>query len=154
MKLHNLKKLIVRPLATILHALFAVALAGGCASQPEDIGAQSVAHHQFRDLDCAETVREIRRVDDRGEDLYKVLHEAASTDAGQMVLGLTIFWPALLLLEGGDGAEAAEYGRLQGEHRELITEAARKNCDMSSLPTDPFYERMKEWRKEQNRQSR
>ena len=70
-----------------------------------------------------------------------------------MALGLIFFWPALLFLEGGAGAEAAEYGRLQGEHRELMAEAARKNCDMSSLPTDPFCERMKEWRKEQNQKS-
>ena len=153
MKPHNLKKLIVRPLATVIHALFAVALAGGCASQPDDIGAQSVPHHQYRDLDCAETIRGIRRVDNRGEDLYKVLYEEASADAGQMAVGLILFWPALLFLEGGDGAEAAEYGRLQGEHRELMAEAARKNCDLSSLSADPFYERMKEWRKEQNRKS-
>lgn len=150
----KLKNLIARPLAMVIHALFAVALAGGCATQPDKIGAQSVPHHQFRDLDCAEVIREIRRVDNRGEDLYKVLYEEASTDEGQVAVGLILFWPALLLLEGGDGAEAAEYGRLQGEHRELMAEATRKNCDLSSLPSDPFYERMKEWRKEQNRKSR
>ena len=134
-------------------ALSALLLASGCATQPDDIAAQSVPHHQFRALECTEVIREIQRVDNRGEDLYKALYDKASGDAGQMLLGLTVFWPALLLLEGGDGAEAAEYGRLQGEHRELMTEAARKNCDMSSVPVEPFYERMEEWRKEQSRSS-
>ena len=149
MNQHHTLNLIARPLVAV--ALSAL-LAGGCATAPEDIGAQSVAHHQFRALECGEIILEIQRVDKRGEDLYKVLHEKASADTGQMVIGLTVFWPALLLLEGGDGAEASEYGRLQGEHRELTLEAARKNCDISSLPTEPFYDRMEEWRREQNRQ--
>ena len=88
----------------------------------------------------------------RGKNIYKVLHEKVSTNAAQVAIGLIIFWPALLILEGRYGVEATEYGRLQDEHRELITEAARKNCDMSSLPTKPFYERMEEWRKEQQKQ--
>ena len=141
-----------RPVRSLFAFAQAALLAGGCAPQPDDIRAQSVPHHQFRKLECAEIIREIQRVETRGEDIYKVLHEKASTDATQMAIGLIIFWPTLLLLEGGDGVEAAEYGRLQGEHRELITESARKNCDISSLPTKPFYERMEEWRKEQQKQ--
>lgn len=133
-------KLPVRPLAA---AALTVALlsAAGCASHPHSIEAQSVSNHQFRHLECAEVIQEIQRVDNRGEALHKSLSKEAYWDEGQMFLGLTIFWPALLLLEGGDSPEAAEYARLKGEYPELVAEATRRNCDMSSAPAEPFYER-------------
>ena len=138
----------------ILTAIFAIALLGGCATPPEDIQAQSVSHHQYSSLDCDALILEAKKVDARGSDIYNILHEKASTDTGQVAIGLLLFWPALLLVEGGDGAEAAEYGRLQGEWRELTAEATRKNCDMSSLPTEPFPERMEKEHREKQRRYR
>ena len=46
----------------------------------------------------------------------------------QMGVGLVLFWPTLFFLEGGDGAEAAEYARLKGERDALEQAYTQKKC--------------------------
>jgi hypothetical protein len=40
---------------------------------------------------------------------YNKLQKTTENDQAQMAVGMILFWPALFFLEGGDGAEAAEY---------------------------------------------
>jgi hypothetical protein len=43
-----------------------------------------------------------------------------------MGVGLVLFWPTLFFLEGGDGADAAEYKRLRGEYEALQEASVHK----------------------------
>lgn len=45
-----------------------------------------------------------------------------------MGIGLAVFWPALLFLEGGDGPEATEYAQLKGEYEALRQNSVQKRC--------------------------
>jgi hypothetical protein len=51
-----------------------------------------------------------------------------------MAVGMILFWPALFFLEGGDGPQAAEYGRLKGERDALERVAIQKKCDPAIIP--------------------
>jgi hypothetical protein len=50
-----------------------------------------------------------------------------TADAAQVGVGLILFWPALFLVEGGDGAEAQEHSRLKGEKEAIERVSIQKN---------------------------
>ena len=118
--------------------MLGVALIGGCATHPDKIAAQSVSRYQYRDYDCDDIALELERVSQRVGEIYAQLKKDADNDAWQMGVGLILFWPALLALEGGDGPHAQEYARLKGEYEALQKVAIRKKCDKSLLPDSPF----------------
>ena len=76
-------------------------------------------------------------VGQRTSELYQRLKKKATGDKWQTGAGLLVFWPALFLLEGGDGPEAAEYARLKGEYEALRQAAVQKKITMNSLPPSP-----------------
>ncbi|MEX2649058.1 MAG: hypothetical protein WD673_08600 [Alphaproteobacteria bacterium] len=114
---------------TIVGALPVCLALAACASQPEKIPAQSVSTLPYQNYDCDQVGLEIDRVNDRAAALQASLEDEADADAAQMAIGLVLFWPALLFLEGGDGPEAQEYARLRGERQALETVAIQKNCE-------------------------
>lgn len=110
----------------------AVLLLAGCASQPDSIVSQSASTLPYEDYNCKQIGREMVRVNDRVITLYDRLEKMADDDAGAMAVGLIVFWPALFLLEGGDGPEADEYARLRGEMDALQKVGIQKSC--SDIP--------------------
>lgn len=109
--------------------IFAGVLAmAGCASQPKDIPVQSVSTIQYEEYTCSQIGTEAERVSKHAENLYISLKQRADNDAGQMAIGMLIFWPTLFMLEGGDGPEAQEYARLRGEYQAIETVATKKSC--------------------------
>lgn len=114
----------------IFFLLVAAALTAACASSPDRIQAAYVSPLQYKDHDCDQIIAELTRVSRRASDLQGSLQSKADGDTAQMAVGLLLFWPALFLLEGGDGADAQEYARLKGERDVLEQEAIRKRCDL------------------------
>ena len=53
----------------------------------------------------------------------------ASNDAWATGVGVVLFWPALLFMEG-DGQNAAELGRLRGEAEALEKASIQKGCGL------------------------
>ncbi len=100
----------------------------GCASQPSEIPAQSVSELQYQSYNCNQIGLEAERISNRTSELYAALKKKADNDAAQMGIGLILFWPTLFLLEGGDGPEAQEYGRLKGEYAAVEKVAVKKEC--------------------------
>ena len=70
------------------------------------------------------------RVSRRANVLQVSLKKTADTDAAQMGVGLLLFWPTLLFLEGGNGPEAQEFARLKGEKEALEKVAVQKECGL------------------------
>jgi len=118
---------------TLIGLAFSVAL-GGCASSPDKIQAAYVSPMQYKDYDCNQIASELERVSRRAHELHGSLKKTADADSAQMAVGMVLFWPALFFLEGGDGPEAAEYGRLKGERDALEKAAIQKKCDASIIP--------------------
>ena len=111
----------------------AVVLLAGCASDPVDIEAQDISPTKYQDFDCEQISAELQRVSRRTTELFGHLDETRSNDEAQMAVGMILFWPALFFLEGGDGPQAAEYARLQGEIDALETAAVDNKCDMTEF---------------------
>jgi len=105
----------------------AISLFVGCASKPEDIKTQYVSPMLYKDYDCEQLAVEKNRIDREIGILYESLKNRANKDTAQAV-GAVIFWPFLFALEGGDGPEAIEYGRLRGQAKAIQEVSIRKKC--------------------------
>ena len=92
---------------------------------------------------------EMGHVSQRTAELHRSLKTEANNDAVQMGIGLVLFWPALFLLEGGDGPEASEYAMLKGKYSALHDTAVSKQCDLALLPPSPEEQIKAEAEKEQ-----
>ncbi|QBQ53073.1 metal ABC transporter ATP-binding protein [Nitrosococcus wardiae] len=106
----------------------------GCASSPDKIQTSYVSPMQYKNYDCDQIAGELGRISHRANELHGNLKKTADNDKAQMALGMVVFWPALFFLEGGDGPEAAEYGRLKGERDALEKAAIQKKCDAFITP--------------------
>lgn len=115
-------------------ALILGAALGGCATPPEKVQTAYVSPLQYKDYDCDQVAAELQRVTRRANEIHGSLKKTASDDNAQMAVGMILFWPALFFLEGGDGPEAAEYGRLKGERDALEQIAVQKKCDPGIIP--------------------
>lgn len=120
----------------------------GCASQPEKIATSYVSPLQYQDYTCKQIGMELGSVTRRANELAGTLKKKADNDAIQMGVGLILLWPTLFALEGGDGAEAAEFARLKGERDALEQAAVQKSCSLTEIPkivtTPPAAKKTKE----------
>ena len=96
-----------------LAVAFSAAIIVGCASNPDKIDAAYVSPLKYKDYDCDQIAMEMDYIGQRTTKLYARLKKERSKDNAQMGVGLVLFWPALLFLEGGDGPEAAEFSQLK-----------------------------------------
>ncbi len=127
-------------LATSLLAL------AGCASHPDKIEAVYVSPLKYKDYDCEQIQMELDSVSQRTARLYQSLEAEATADQVQMGIGLLLFWPALLALEGGDGPQATEYAQLKGEYRALHEAAVKEKCTIESKSPEQIVEEAKKKR--------
>jgi hypothetical protein len=116
-----------------------------CASNPKDIEPAYISPLPYENLTCIEIEDELQRINVRTDVLYKSLKKEYKKDDWKVAGG--IFIPIILLsLSGGDGPEAMEYARLQGETNALNDIKTRKRCVVSTAGTAPgpdAYERIK-----------
>ncbi len=114
---------------TLLFAATAIfcALAGGCATNPDNIQAASLSSLPYKDYSCEEIAAEINRVAERESELRVVLKERADTDAVQMGVATLLFFPTLFWIDG-DGPDTLEYASLKGEQEALNRAAAARQC--------------------------
>ncbi len=125
----------------ILGALIAVS---GCASSSREIVPTYVSPLTYDSYSCDQIETEMNRLLTRVGQLGGQLDQKASTDELQTGVGLFLFWPTLVFLDG-DGLEASEYARLTGEYEALDQTAIMKGCMSSSPParTEEVRERLR-----------
>jgi len=111
----------------LLGSLFAIC--AGCASQASDIQPQYVSHLQYQHLNCKQIAGEVERVSRRVSEVSGVQDSKASNDALATGVALVVFWPAAFFIKG-DGATAAELGRLKGEFEALERASNEKRCGL------------------------
>jgi hypothetical protein len=105
--------------------LVAVVAVSGCASPPHKIATTYVSPLQYKDYSAEEVAAELERVNRRIGEVEANLKKQADKDSIKTALGLAVFWPALLALDG-DGPQAQEYARLKGERDALEKTAIQK----------------------------
>lgn len=109
----------------------------GCASKPEEIHTSYVSPIKYKNFTCEQMKKEIQMVSNQSATLYNIIKDKAEGDNAQMAIGLLLFWPALFLLEGGNGPEATEYSTLKGEYKAIKESMIYKKCDIDNLPLSP-----------------
>ena len=102
---------------------------GGCASSSNDIPAQYVSPLQYSQYNCQQIAAEAERVSARAAQVAGVQDSKSTNDAVATGVGLVLFWPSLLFIKG-DGATAAELGRLKGEFDAIERVSIEKNCGL------------------------
>ena len=107
--------------------IFIISFFVGCASQPSNIKAQYVSPMLYEHYDCEQIVAEKNRIDREIGVLYETLKKKSDNDTAQAV-GAVLLWPMLFTLEGGDGPDAIEYGRLKGQAKALEDMSIKKKC--------------------------
>ena len=113
---------------TTILLFFISFLLSGCASNPDKIDAAYVSALKYSTYDCQQLGMELDYVGQRTTKLYNQLKDEQKGDQWQMGVGMLLFWPALLALEGGDGPNAAEYSQLKGEYEALRQNVVQKKC--------------------------
>lgn len=108
---------------------FCAILGAGCASSSGDIQPQYVSHIQYQQLSCQQIGAEAQRVSRRVAEVSGVQDDKASSDAVATGVALVLFWPAAFFIKG-DGATAAELGRLKGEFEALERVSIQKRCGL------------------------
>lgn len=109
-----------------------VALAlSGCSSSSSSIRPTYVSPLQYQSYSCQQLAMEAQRVSARAAEAAGVQDDKASKDAVAMGVSMIIFWPALFFVSGGDGATAAELGRLRGEFEAIEKASVAKNCGIN-----------------------
>ena len=85
----------------------------------------------YQNYTCDQIFQEMERVSNKANQLAGSLKQEATKDQWQMGVGIFLFWPTLLFLEGGDGAQAQEYSQLLGKFEALETVSIQKQCNIS-----------------------
>jgi hypothetical protein len=114
----------------------ALAVLAACSTSPNKIDAAYVSPLKYRDYDCSQIAMEMDYVGQRTTKLYGRLKNQSTADKWQMGVGILLFWPSLLLLEGGDGPDSAEYAQLKGEFEALRENSVRRRCDLDKPSPD------------------
>jgi len=108
----------------------------GCASSAKDISASYVSPLLYQNLTCEQLSMEAVRVSGRAAELAGVQDNKATKDAVMTGVGIVLFWPSLFFIKG-DGATAAEYGRLKGEMDAIEQASIQKNCGIQFQHAEP-----------------
>jgi hypothetical protein len=116
----------------LLTVIVSASLLAGCASSPDKMQASYVSPLKYKNYDCDQIVMEMDHIRHETTKLYSSLSKKASNDKAQMGLGLVLFWPALLFLEGGDGPEAIQYSQMKGEYEALRKASVQKKCSVDT----------------------
>lgn len=116
--------------------LLTALLVSGCASNPDKLDAAYVSPVKYEKYNCQQVATEMDYVGQRTTKLHQRLESERTADNWQMGVGLVLFWPSLLFLEGGDGPEAAEYSQLKGEYEALRQTSVAKQCGIASKSPD------------------
>lgn len=114
-----------KKITVVITALMAIS---ACASNPDKLGTQYVSSVKYQDYTCSQLSMSYDNKSTRLAQLYNQLKKERDADELQVGVGLLLFWPTLLFVEGGDGAEAVEYSRLKGEVQAIQEMMIQKSC--------------------------
>ena len=81
----------------------------------------------FQSYTCEQLAAETYRIGSRVRELGVNVDKQATQDKWAMGVGLVLFWPALFMVDGNDGAQS-EYARLKGEYEAIQQAATLKGC--------------------------
>src|SRR5690554_1697902 len=102
---------------SIVAATVVAVLLAGCATPPKDIAPTYVSTGLYENLSCKQLRAEAESVSASAAAANGLQEKNRGSDVAMTTVSLVLFWPAAFFMKG-DGAAAAEVGRLKGERSE------------------------------------
>ncbi len=124
----------------ILCKATALLLIAACAKGTTDIVPQYTSPLAYQHYSCKQISMEMESVSRHASQIGGQVDKQHSDDQVRMGVGLLLFWPTLLFMDGANTPQAAEYARLQGEFDALEKAAIQKSCHINverPAPTKP-----------------
>ena len=109
-------------------ALALIALSG-CAQNADKITASAVSPFAYHGLTCPQLSAAAYRVSNQLAISTDAQNRKAKNDAAEMGIGLVLFWPALLFLDGNDET-ATQLAQLKGEMIAIEDANRRQGCNI------------------------
>ena len=119
---------------TITAGAACAVLLAACATPPKDIAPTYVSTGLYENLSCEQLRAEAEAVSARAAAAYGAQDKARSQDAAMTGVSIILIWPAAFFLKG-DGATAAEVGRLKGEMQAIEQVNRIKGCGITFTAT-------------------
>jgi len=113
--------------------LLSLLLLQACATSPQHIAGDYISEDKYKGHSCSQLEKKVASLKRKEQMLYDALDRTAQNDKIQTAVGMLLFWPALLFLEGGDGAEAEKYAAIKGELDAIGIVSESKSCDIDFL---------------------
>ena len=117
---------------TMKNALSLFALIAAFPAVAEETRQLDAHEHGVGQLNIAfdgqQIAMELDYVGQRTNMLYSQLKNEQKSDQWQMGVGMLLFWPVLLALEGGDGPNTAQYSQLKGEYEAIRSSWVTQQC--------------------------
>lgn len=115
-------------------ALCAISLfVAGCATRADNINASYISPVAYEGYTCPQLREEAARVSAKASAAIGEQNGKATNDAVMTTVGVVVFFPTLFFVKG-DGASAAEVGRLKGEMEAIDVEKIQKKCGLQFKP--------------------
>lgn len=111
----------------VLAAASVCLVLAGCATSSAGIATGYSSPLVYAGYTCQQLGFEDQELLSRVSSLGGQIDRRATNDKIAMGVAAVVFWPALFFVKG-DGAEAAEYARLKGEHEAVNHAAIMKGC--------------------------
>lgn len=117
-----------QPITLILtFALALSTLLSGCAKSSGHVTADYVSPLEYSKYTCPQLRRELKRVSRSTQALASKVDKNARNDKIKTTVGLLIFFPTLLFLDG-DSPEARQYAHLKGQYKAIHDAMHQKQC--------------------------
>ncbi len=100
-----------------------------CAMRPNNIKASYVSPLQYQDCSCNQLSEHLTVVNRKIIKVIEAQDKTADKDSVGLILRALIFFPAILLMAGGDREN--ELAQLKGEQQALELMAMQKGCDIT-----------------------
>ena len=114
----------------LLSGCATAAMLAGCASSASDIKAAYISPVAYETYTCRQLSEEAQRVSSHAAQASGEQDSKRTSDQVATTAAVVVFWPALFLMKG-DGATAAELGRLKGEMDAIEQTSIRKSCGIT-----------------------
>lgn len=102
----------------------------GCAKNASEVSSVYISPMNYENWTCPQLAEEATRISSRAAQAAGEQDRKATNDTVATTVAVVVFWPAAFFVKG-DGANAAELGRLRGEMEAIEQASTRKRCGIT-----------------------
>ena len=112
--------------------ILTMALLLSCTSNPDNYTSVYVSPHKYKDYSCEAIALDMNGIGEKLGGSYNEAHSERNKDLAITAVGVVLFWPAFLFLDG-DELDLSRFGQLKSEMEALTTAAELKSCNIKVI---------------------